>query len=234
MIKTKDFRQFTWKTFLIKEVYNPYFDGWLDNLTKKTHRTFKKFPVSLEEVLVNGSPEIDEVKKLSMDKTELREQIWNNNSRQFEFHKVKDKIDRDFYKTWKKVFDLVIEFEDMVEVETWKDWWNVKVKDKDVQITVVWAWKIKWMITSLVDELPPMIDWKDKAGNPAKIPEYDYEDKMKEQLKWKFVKMKVTGEWLDTKYVFNEWKEFNVTENNIKTEKNPLKQDEIDMDDLPF
>ena len=49
---------------------------------------------------------------------------------------------------------------------------------------------------------------KDKAGNEAMVEVYDWEDTLKNVLEGKFVKMKVSGEGMDTKYMFQEGKAF--------------------------
>ena len=228
MIKTNNLRQFHNKTFLIKKVYNPYRDGWLDNWTTKTHRTFKYFPFHDVEVLRGKTPEMEEVSAAFKnmkpgDKQELREQIWENGFPSF--HKVKDKMDSDFFKTWKKVFDLEIETEQEVEVDAWdkETKSNVRRSDTEFNITCVSAGKIKSLLRGIMDEdkgeTIPMIKGKDKAGNEAMVEAYDWEDSLKNIAEGKFVKVKVSGEGMDTKYMFQEGKEFKTTPESPATDE---------------
>ena len=55
-----------------------------------------------------------------------------------------------------------------------------------------------------------MRDGKDKLGNPAKVRPYDFEDAIVPQLLGKFIKFKVRGEGIDTRYTFKEGKEFDI------------------------
>jgi hypothetical protein len=240
-IKTTNLRQFANSTFLVKGIYNPYFDWWLDDWVKKTHRTFIKFPRSPHQILANWTEEIEEVKKLSLDNFELREKFWNKETSNFEFHKIKEKTDRDFFKIWKKVFDIDIQFDKEVEVERWGKDWKEVVKTSLVRVAVVGTWKIKNMILALVDEQPPMREGKDKAWNVAMVPEWDWEDTFKDKLVWKFIKMKVIWEGMDTKYLFSEGKEFITNNEDIEEDvftsvkwRVKLPQEEIDIDTLPF
>lgn len=215
-IKTNNLRAFHNKTFLVKKVYNAYRDWWLDNGTTKTHRTFKYFPFHDIDVLKGKTPEMEKVsedfKNLKPgDKQELREQIWENGFPSF--HKVKDKMDGEFFKTWKKVFDLEIETEQPMEVDAWdKDIGKTKKSDTEFNITTVSAGKLKSLLRGIMDEdkweVVPMVQGKDKAGNEAMVEAYDWEDSLKNIAEGKYVKVKVSGEWMDTKYMFQEGKEF--------------------------
>jgi hypothetical protein len=49
------------------------------------------------------------------------------------------------------------------------------------------------MIEVLVDDEIPTEERKDRAGNMAQLPVFDYEDTFKEKLKGKFAKFKVSG-----------------------------------------
>ena len=75
-------------------------------------------------------------------------------------------------------------------------------------------------------EIVPMKEGKDKAGNDAMVEVYDWEDELKNVLEGKFVKMKVSGEGMDTKYIFQEGKEF------AKVEPEAPAKDE--WADIPF
>ena len=62
------------------------------------------------------------------------------------------------------------------------------------------------MLRGIMDEdngeIIPMVEGKDKAGNAAMVEAYDWEDTAKNLLEGKFIKMKVSGEGMDTKYIF--------------------------------
>lgn len=239
MIKINKLAQIEKKNFVIKEIYNAYRYWYVES--EKKYRTFIKFPYSDDEVLEQWSDRIQEVKALWLDwKTCWREKKYNN---WFTFTKVE--ANKDFYKAFAKVFDIVVEFETPEEVEYYKyPEWNVKSKEKEVIVTAVSAWKVKNLIATLCDEEPKMIEWKDKLGKPALVPEFDYEDTMKDLLKWKFVKFKTMWTGMDTKYIFSEWKEFAYTSNDVVKEdkeldifeekKSAKPKLEIDISSIPF
>ena len=235
-IKTADFKQFAWNNFVINKVYPAYRSGCIDLWADKkvwryVFRTFKTFPKVEEEILVGGlradGSKLTKEMEASLGK-ELREQKWENWVANF--YKIKDKMDKDFYKTWGKVFDMEIELEKPIEVLKYKTKsWEIVSEDWNIiNLTWISAWKIKSMIRSLVEEDIPLVDWKDKAWNPAKVEEYDFEDTWKDKLEGKFVKMKVSWSWMDTKYIFNEGKTF-LKEEPIKD--TPFTSDE-DLDKL--
>lgn len=90
-----------------------------------------------------------------------------------QFHKVTDKIDRDFYKTYKKVFDVKVIFEQPVTVTNWK---GEEETSKEVVLQQVSASKVKNMLMVVAEVEPPLVDGKDKTGKPAKVPSFDWED----------------------------------------------------------
>ena len=224
--RTNDLRQFNGMTFKVNKIYNDYRDGWTDDGVTKIHRTFKWFGKADDQVLTSGTERIKTFTKEYENSAwrELREQIWNQDG-VAEFHKVKDKMDNEFYKTWKKVFDLEIEFAQPVDLKVWKRLeGHVVVSDNIINLTTLSAGKLKNMIRGVLDEPIPMTNGKDKVGNPSVVEVYDFEDGMKHLLEGKFVKVKVSGSGLDTTYMFQPWKEF-VSYNG---------SDEVDVNDLPF
>ena len=56
-----------------------------------------------------------------------------------------------------------------------------------------------------------LVDGKDKTGNPAKVRPYDFEDNLINDLAGKFIKFKVRGEGMDTRFTFKEGEEFDPT-----------------------
>ena len=236
-IRTSNLRAFHNKTFLVKKVYNAYRDGWLDNGKTKTHRTFKYFPFHEVEVLVGKTPEMEQVNEAFKnlkpgEKQELREQIWEGGFPSF--HKVKDKQDKEFFSTWKKVFDLEIATEVPVEVDAWDKEAKAMVKQSDTEfnVTTVSAGKLKSLLRGVMDEdkgeVIPMTKGKDKAGNEAMVEAYDWEDSLKNIAEGKYVKVKVSGEGMDTKYMFQEGKAF------VEHKEAPLTKEDDMFVDLPF
>lgn len=215
-IRTNDLKQFHNKTFRVNKVYNDYRSGCVETNWKFIFRTFKYFPKVEEEVLIkwlrqDGSKLTKEM-EISLGR-ELREQVWGDGG--FNFHRITDKLDKDFWKAWPKVFDLEIETENSLDVFRYHDKrTNTDVVENGniINITGVSAGKIKNMLRGIMDEdngeIVPMIKGKDKAGNEAMVEEYDWEDKMKDVLEGRFIKMKVSGEWMDTKYIFQPGKTF--------------------------
>ena len=137
-------------------------------------------------------------------------------------------MDGEFFKTWKKVFDLEIETEQPMEVDAWdKDIGKTKKSDTSFNITCVSAGKLKSLLRGIMDEdkgeVIPMTQGKDKAGNEAMVEAYDWEDSLKNIAEGKYVKVKVSGEGMDTKYMFQEGKEF--------AAKAPI---EDEWDSIPF
>ena len=126
-------------------------------------------------------------------------------------------MDREFFKTYKKVFDLKVVFEQPQEVKNWK---NEAETGNEITLTQVSASKVKNILTVVADVEPPMVEWKDKAGNDCMVAEFDWEDKYRDALENVFVEMTVTGEGLDTKYNFSAGKEFAVKE--------------LTLDEIPF
>ena len=76
-----------------------------------------------------------------------------------------------------------------------------------------------------------MVNGKDRAGNPALVKPFDWEDSLKNSLENKFVKVRVRGTGMDTKYTFTEGSEFSITE--VKPDDKPF-VDEIPLDEIPF
>ena len=211
-IYTKNLREFNKKNFQIKEVYPAYRAGGLEINGKFKFRSFYEFPVDEREVVLSG----DETIKANKDlRKELREKLWID--WQMQFHKVKDKQDREFFKTYKKVFDVKVVFEQPVTVTNWK--WEEETS-REVTLQQVSASKIKNMLMVVAEVEPPLVDGKDKTGKPAKVPAFDWEDRERDKLNNLFIKVMVSGEGMDTKYNFTPWKEFTLPE--LKTEDIPF------------
>lgn len=239
MIKIDKLKLIEKNNFVIKEIYNRYRKSKYVEWKKPT--SYIEFPYTEDEFLINWTERIEEVKKMWLDwKTMYREKFFDKDAWAYVYKKVTN--DWAFFKSTEKVFDIVIELENEIELEYYKfPDWNVKEFAKDVTITWVSASKIKSMIASLLDEEPKLVEWKDKLWNKALVPEYDYEDKMKDLLKWKFVRFKTSWVWIDTKYIFSKWDKFDLIDDIFQsTEVKPSKAKEklwksdINIEDIPF
>lgn len=230
-------KQIQWINFKINWVYTPYRFAW-DEAEKK-YRSFYKFPLTEDEVLINWTWRIEEVKSIGTEwKYEWREKLFIEEEKAYGFKKSNIK---DLYKRFRKVFDIDIVLENPTEVEYYENWWIITSIEQELKLKAFPATRLKKMLKVLCPkEKPNLIDWKDKAWKPAKVPEFDYEDKMKDLLVWKFCEFTVDWEWMDTEYTFIPWKEFSVADlEDIISNKSPKKhsfkqQEDISIEDIPF
>jgi hypothetical protein len=226
---TNNLRQFSGKNIAIKEVYSSYRAGGIDINGKFQFKNFKYFPKSDKETLTTSDikdlPKEDNIKNL-----ELREVIWVG--KQPSFQKITQKINREFFATYKKVFDVHVYLEEETKVHRYKD---VYESTDEVIISGVGAGKIKKLLEDLeLDVDVELIDGRDKAGNPAKVFPYDYEDSLISKLKGKFIVMRVRGEGLDSKYSFKSGNEFTLPTAEVFPEDTFYKEEEIDLSSIPF
>lgn len=225
-VKGSNLSKLTGKTIKVNAVYFPYFTGdannWLKGadgklLAKPNVRTFIKFPARItEEVVVDYK---EDFKRIGEEAMELREKIYDASIGKFTFVKLKEKVTRDFYKTYKKSFDISVDIDSPIEVTRWDKDAQQNVTEKVVNNVVfqgVSASKIKTMLEFLgLDENIELVDGKDKLGNPAMVKPFDWEDTIKDSLAGKFIKVKVTGSGIDSKYIFTEGKEFTPVANEV-------------------
>lgn len=215
-------------TLLLLKVYKPYRYGW-DDSTKK-YRSFYYFPARLTQDIVYSWS--DEAKIQDGDAFVLREKYWDNDVKKFAFKKIM--IDSSFYKTFKKVFDTDVSPESSAKFNVWN--WALQ---KEVEVTLwlgntftlraVPAARIIGMIEALeLDSDVVLVKGKTRTWDEAMIRPYDFEDSKLDLLPWNFIKFKVRGEWMDTRYQFKEGKEFNIIP------PSPTDDEDIDIDNLPF
>lgn len=205
--KTKDLRQFSGKEFTILKFYKPYRSGCLQNADGTfTFKSFVEFPKCDDPVLSTGTDRIKEVPALEKGaRGEWRQKVWNKDSERFDFVKMKEADTKDFYKNYKKVFDVVVYFTELQDVVRYKkkDGTLLKELNQEVYLEGVGAGKVKNMVRTLLDVEIPMTMGKDRTTGEAKMVEaFDFEDDLKEQLIGKTCKVKVSGTGLDTKYMF--------------------------------
>lgn len=199
------------QSILILKVYKPYRYGWDDS--EKKYRSFYYFPARLTADVVYSWSE--EAKIQEWDTFVLREKFWDNNERKFWFRKIG--VDRQFYKTFRKVMDIDIAPSKDVTFDVWDS--GIQ-KEVPVKMGLGNTFTLRWVPASRVigmieahdlDANVQLVDGKDKTGNPAKVRPFDFEDALIGDLVGKFIKFKVRGEWMDTRYTFKEGEEFDPT-----------------------
>ncbi len=221
-VNSSEMRWMSDKDFLILKVYKPYRYGWDDNVRK--FRTFINFPSRIDDEVVYSWD--TRAKIVEWDVMMPREQIWDNEAKKFCFKKIV--ANRDFYKAFKKVFDVDVAPSSDVKFKIY----DSKLK-QDVDVTMglgntftikaVSAPRVIGMLEAFdLDANVPLVDGKDKLGNPAKVRPFDFEEPLVDGLRWQFIKWKVRGEGIDTRYTFKEGKSFD-----------PMKE-EIKIEDIPF
>ena len=168
-IKAKQFRELAKRDLKIIWVYWPYRSWGIKMWDKFLGRTFKY-----------------------NEEWKLLEQKWNNDERKFNLVSFNDiKVDRDFFKTYKKVFDVKFQTADIIEI------WDQSDNTFVVQLS---AYKLQEILrNTVVDDVPVNEEWNEK---------FDWEDDFKMDLIDTYIKFNVTWTWLDTKYTFKTWKPF--------------------------
>lgn len=216
---TSNFKQFVGKTFKIVDVYPHELFTFINGKPV----TLVQIPVCDKEVLKSTDEEFKSLPKYSENPVcEYRQkEFWD----WIMIYTKMQKVDK---KAFQKVFAMKIELEEEMEAKKWDKENSPTEKNNVFTVTNIGASKIKDLIRMFSEEIP-MIEYK-----WAEREAWDFEDSMKDELKWKFVKFKLgkgvmekkdekTGEMKTiqtTKYLFSEWKEFEVKE--------------ISLEDVPF
>ena len=185
-IKSSSFRQIT-VPFTVKNIYDKYLNGGVGQGAKFKGRTFKIDDGLKERVWtgegfqwitpVNDIPvqtKEDGVKNLSPDKA------------------LKSP---DFYRTYKKVWDTVIETEEPITIIEKKKGEEIEKEGTEFTINALGTFKLQEMLKSNFDFEVPM----DKEREA-----FDWEDNFVKDLIGKKFQMKVTGQGLSTTYSFKE------------------------------
>lgn len=213
---------------LLLKVYKPYRYGWDDAIKK--YRSFYYFPSRLTQDVVYSWDESAKIQE--GDTFVLREKYWDNDAKKFAFKKIM--LDKAFYKTFKKVFDTDVSPETSAKFKVW-DW----AMQKEVEVSLwlgntftlraVPAARIIGMIEALeLDSDVVLVKGKTRTWDEAMVRPFDFEDGKIDQLPWNFIKFKVRGEWMDTRYQFKEGKVFDIT-----PPSNPTVS-EMSEEDIPF
>lgn len=198
-IKASSFRQLQKSPFTIKTVYPKYQNGGIKVGDKFIGRTF-----------------VYEDKK-------IKEKKWDDNEKKFVIEDFSDiKIDRDFFKTYKKVFDVVVELDKEVEIEEKRRGEMVKAKGTEFTIKGLGAYKLQEMLKEDFDiEVA-----EDSEGRRP----FDWEDDLVVKLEGSKFQMKVTGKGLDTSYKFKLLEKAVVEKDDIGFEMDKP----ATAEDLPF
>ena len=201
--------------FKIEKVFPPYRAGWDPQTNKK--REFFLFPIDQRNVV--GSKDESIMSRKDEPKKEFREKVWNKEEKKMEFHKYSGKFDSDFFKNFKKTFDIDVKFAAPVNLKNWKFKEGV---DTDSARLPIGASHIKTMLETYTNEADSvnLVPGKDKAGNPAMVKPFDWEDALAVKLVGVFANAKVTGTGMDTKYI---WKP--ATPFEVKKEENEFGAD---------
>lgn len=239
--KAKHFRKLgTISSFMIEEVYLPYFVQEATVNDKFSMNTYKVFPKAIKDAVVTSAdPRLKDFvgKKLNKENKELRLQTWNKNIGVFEFSRVK--MNKDTYKTLKKVFDVKVITGENISIPVWnKELGQEAPLDSNEWVfSGVSSAKVRGMIEDLdLDVWVPTMERTSKDGEKYQGKVYDWEDETSQSLKGVFIKARVDGVGMDTKYKFKEGKEFSIK----KKEESPLPKDAFEndpfdkVDDIPF
>lgn len=195
--------------FKIEKVFPPYRSGWDPQTNKK--REFFLFPI--DQRLVVGSKDESIMSRKDEAKKEFREKVWNKSEGKMEFHKYSGGFDSEFFKNYKKTFDIDVRFEKPVLLKNWKFKDGVETDNARLPIG---ASHIKTMLETYTNEADSvkLVPGKDKAGNPAMVKPFDWEDPLASKLVGVFANAKVTGTGMDTKYIWKPAKPFEIKETN--------------------
>lgn len=165
----------------------------------------------------------------------LREQSWNTEQWKFQFKKM-GRLDGNFFKTYKKVFDVEVQLETPVTIPVWdkeakqevpytiQPWETVRLKAFSANKIQLLAQSM--MLTKWIEKVE-MVK-KDRTTGVEKkemsLP-YDWENQVLDKMVGKSFEVGVIGSGLDTKYSFRE-----ISDIVVPTPKS----DEISIEDIPF
>lgn len=231
-VKPKYVRKLDGKNIRINKVFNAYRSGGLEIGGKWVGKSFVYFPKRItDDVIASGD---ERAKYAPGDELamELREKSYNREAGRFEFTRVKEKLDGEFFKTYKKVFDVEVTLGETVSIPTWDKVAKQEVNSEfgigeTLMLQEFSAGKLKTLLEDLeLDSHVELVDGKDKMGNAAKVKPYDWEDNLRKELEGRFVVIRVKGEGMDTKYKFKDGVPFEVPEEK--------KDGGINIMDIPF
>lgn len=225
-VNASQMRALTDNPILILKVYKPYRHWWDDNIKK--FRSFYNFPSRLKDEVVYSWDERAKIQE--GDTFTLREKFWDSDMKKQEFGFKKVDFNWDMKKLFKKVYDIDI----APSLDCNFKVYDSKIKQEvDVEfglgntftLKAVSSARVIGMIEALdMDSDVVLVDGKDKTGNPAKVRPYDFEEVIAPNLAGKFIRFKVRGEGMDTRYTFKEAPSFSIdlTKPSISEEEIPF------------
>ncbi len=206
--EAKALRALNGNSIYIKSVYFPYYTGYVE--AEKRFHTFIRFPIIADDIIMQGDERSKP--KTPGEKMEFREKIWVDGK--VAFQKFKGKVNGDFFKMFKKTFDVALETSVPVTVKVWDklEKANVDVTSNNFVIPFG-ASKIKKALQDMkLDRDVEKVEGTDKLGKPAKVMPFDYEDGIRGDLVGKFMAVEVLGEGMDTRYIFEKTEPFAISE----------------------
>jgi len=232
-IKSSLFRSLEPTQVQIVNIYPSYRYGWNDS--EKTYKTFSYFPDSAtKDVLFQWDAEA--IPSDNETRFHLRLQEYDKSVGKFKFTKVAPP-NKDFFKTYKKVYDIEVALKSPVTVMVWDKNANREVEYTTspwevVRLTAFPASRIQsiaqsMMLTKGIDKVE--VDVKDRLTGEVKkekrLP-FNWEDAIVPSMVGKAFEFAVDGTGLDTKYSFKEVSPFPLSDNT--------KGDGINIEDIPF
>lgn len=170
-IKASSFRQLQASPFTVVTVYPKYRNGGIMSGDKFIGRTF---------VYDDGN---------------LKEKKWDSDNKTFVFSDITDiKINAEFFKVYKKVFDVVVKLDKKVTIKEKRGDMVTEVSGDEFVVKALGTGKLQKMLDADFDIVVP----EDENGKRP----FDWEDDLVKKLEGSKFKMKVTGQGLDTSYTF--------------------------------
>ena len=219
-IKKKFHKNIEKTPFKINKVFSHYFSGGLEVDGKWRGRTFIYFPKRItDDVIVSGD---ERAKPQGKEEMQLRERVWNKADKRMEFHKFKDATNRDFYKAYKKVYDVEITLGWDVVIPLWDGKQEVETtvsSGETVVLSEFPASRLRQLLELIEsDSKIEKIEGVDKTGKPVKSLPFDWEDSVKSDIEGRFISFRVSGEGMDTRYLFKEVAPFHIEVNEVADE----------------
>jgi hypothetical protein len=186
------------------KVFPPYRYGWVkfmrDGKEVNQSHEFHYFPIDERDSIPSGDESIKARK--DEDKKELREKVKNRETGETSFVRVKEKLDGTWFKTFKKTFDVRLQLANPQNFPHYK-FPDTGVDTDYVQVRLGSS-KIKDMLENLTEETVGinLIPGKDKAGKPAMVRPFDWEDSLATKLEGVYFRFRTTGTGMDTRYVY--------------------------------
>ena len=200
MIYTNNFKQFKKQDLFISFISEPYRSGYTKSGWFKTFKKLDDWKVY--EIFFDKE----------LNKNSKKELTW--------------KVDFEWLKTYKKVYDIKFILKDDFEIIKYKNkvWEIIKETWKEVWVQWFSAFNVQEIMLSLwiLDEIPTLDDWSLNRN---------FEEELILKLKWNFLYFVYSWEKLETRYTFRQWKQFEIINENWEDEtKKSDKPKQFDVD----